>query len=173
MTGLLPFIGVAAGLLIVLAFAARRRRRENSLWEQPPALPERALMYQILSLEDFAFIKSLHSAELRRLFLRERRRLALDWMNEMLREAQRLMLLHGRLARHSPDLSIMHELQVAFEYSVFLGVYGVAFGLVWLFGPYRLRGMLGSVRSLAGAFELLGRRITGGDATLQGSVAAV
>ena len=172
MIGLLPFLGVAAALLIMLAVAARRRRG-NPIWDETARLPERALMDQILSQEDAAFIKSLRSPELQRLFITERRRLALEWLSEMLREARRLMAMHGQAARQAPDLSVRAELRVASEYALFLGAFGAVFGLVWLFDPFRMRGMLGAVSSLVGAFEALGRRIAGGDGVLDSSAAAI
>lgn len=172
MSGLLPFLAVAAALLIMLAVAARRRRG-SPIWDEPARLPERALMDQILSQEDAAFIKSLRSAELHRLFVKERRRLALEWLNEMLREAQRLMAMHGQAARQTTELSLLTELRVAFEHALFLGVYGAVFGLVWLFGPFRMRGMLGAVRSLADAFGVIGRRIAVGAGALDNSAAAI
>ena len=172
MIGLLPFLGVAAALLIMLVVAARRSRG-NPIRDEPARLPERALMDQILSQGDEAFIKSLRSAELHRLFVRERRRLALEWLNEMLQEARRLMASHGQAARQSPDLSLWAELRVASEYALFLGVYGTVFGLVWLFGPFRMRGMLGAVGSLAGVFEVLGNRITSSAGAAEHSAAAI
>jgi hypothetical protein len=159
------FVGIGI-LLLVLLWLGRRRRLESAGASGIPddseylvQLPPRALFARCLSDEDQVFVESLKSVEVSQLLVRERRRLALEWLRRTRREAVRLFDLHTRVARHAPDLRPASELRLLLEFGSFLFVYGILIVSVRLYGPVRARTYLHSVRNLAEIFGGLGSRI--------------
>ena len=128
-------------------------------------LPAHALLSRCLSVEDAEFAASLGSPALLRLLLRERRRLALEWLSQTRMEAGRLFRLHVRTVRHAADLRPARELTLLVQAGTFLGVYALLVLAVRLYGPFRTRGFLQAVHGLAGLLMGLGARIAAAAAT--------
>ena len=88
--------GLCAALAALLVLILRRNRDQEpgESYDSPNRLepivrlPNRILLDRCLSAEDLAFISSLESPRLMRLFLRERRRLAIAWLRQTRREAR-------------------------------------------------------------------------------------
>ena len=160
MIGLVVFIGVALVLFIILAISAPWRREQVSPIRSV-GLPNRALMGNVLSKEDLAFVAGLHSPTIRRLFENERRRLALAWLSQMLGEAQRLRQLHAELARQNPDVSPVGEVRVLWQFLQFVSVYTVLDGLIRWYGPFRAHAALRSLNLLVNTLSELSQQMAG------------
>jgi hypothetical protein len=163
-------VGLCATLAALLVVVLRGNRQQETggnyeLLNRPESLvrlPDRALLDRCLSAEDLAFISSLESPRLLRLFLRERRRLAIVWLRQTRREAQRLLELHVRSVRYAADLRPGAEAKLFLAAGLFLVVYTMMSGIVLWYGPLRTRRFLQSLQSLAGLLSILGQRIAGG-----------
>lgn len=156
----LVFLGAgAAVLMLVLVLAARRRDDESA---EAPGLPSRAVMDRILAVDDAAFIASLHDRRIQRVFLSERRRLALAWVRQMRREAGRLRRTHVQGVRETGDLRPVMEVRIAGEFALFVLLCAILMMLVRLWGPFRTRATVRLLHMGVGALAVLGNRITVG-----------
>jgi hypothetical protein len=159
--------GLCAALAALLVQVSRRNREQEAAGNHVSSnrrdtvvrLPGRTLLDQCLSAEDLAFISSLQSRPLLRLFVRERRRLAFAWLRQTRCEAQRLLELHVRSVRHAVDLRPGAEAKLFLAFGLFLLLYGMMLGIVFWYGPVRTRRFLQSLQGLAGALSQLGERI--------------
>jgi hypothetical protein len=91
--------------------------------------------------------------------VRERRRLAIAWLRQTRREAQRLLELHVRSVRYAADLRPGAEAKLFLAFGLFLLVYGMMLGFVFWYGPVTTRRFLESLQGLAGVLSQLGERI--------------
>jgi len=163
-------VGLCAALAALLVLVLRRsREHEAGGWYDSPnrrdtlvRLPDRTLLDRCLSVEDLAFISSFASRHLLRLFVRERRRLAIAWLRQTRREAQRLLQLHVRSVRYAADLLPGAEVTLFLAAALFLVVYGIMLGIVFWYGPLRTRRFVQSLQGLAGVLSGLGERIAAG-----------
>ncbi len=122
-------------------------------------LPQRSLLHQCLSAQDLELVRMRQSPALLRLFLRERRRLAITWLRQTRREAHRLIRLHVHSVRYAADLRPVAEVKLFLAVSLFLLVYAVTVSVVWGYGPLRTRRSLQSIQALAGILGGLADRI--------------
>jgi hypothetical protein len=167
MTNLVFFLAIPAALLLLLVLAGLRSTGEGAGGstalpgdaEYLVRLPERGLLDRCLSPEDVEFVAVLNSPPLLRLLLHERRRLALAWLHQTRREAARLYRLHVRSVRHAAGLRPAAEVRLVFAVGLFTVVYALMVGTVWLYGPFRTRAFLHSLKVLAGVLLNLGGRI--------------
>lgn len=166
---LVLIVGLCATLVAMLVLVLSRSRQQEAGGskatanrpELPIRLPDRMLLARCLSAEDLAFIASFESRPMLLLFLRERRRLAIAWLRQTRREAQRLLQLHVRSVRYAADLRPGAEAKLFLAAGLFLLVYGMMLGIVFWYGPLRTRRFLESLQSLAGVLSHLGERIAG------------
>jgi hypothetical protein len=164
MMSLFFLIAIPVVLLILLALSGRRSHGEEATGLPAEAeylirLPERSLLDHCLSAEDSEFVAALRSPRLLALLVYERRRLALAWLRQTRREAGRLYRLHVRSVRHAAGLRPAAELRLLSAVSLFALVYALMVGTVWMYGPFRTRRFLDSLRVLAGVLSGLGSRI--------------
>jgi hypothetical protein len=160
-------IAIALTLLFLLWVVWRRETNNGSAAgggfpdpsEYLVRLPKRALLDRCLSPEDVEFAAMLRSPALLRLLVYERRRLALAWLRQTRREAVRLFRLHVRTVRHASGLRPLAEAKLFSAVGLFLIVHGVMVGSVCLYGPFRTRRFLESLRLLADLLSRLGGRI--------------
>jgi hypothetical protein len=160
-------VGLFATLVALLVLVLSRSRHQEAGGsnetanrpESPIRLPDRTLLDQCLSVEDLAFVSSFQSRPLLRLFVHERRRLAVAWLRQTRREAQRLLRLHLSSVRYAADLRPGAEAKLFLAAGLFLLVYGLMLGIVIWYGPLRTRRFLESLQSLAGVLSQLGERI--------------
>ena len=125
-------------------------------------LPRRSLLQQCLSAEDLEYIEGKKSPALLRLFLRERRRLAIAWLRQTRREAQRLLRWHLHSARYAADLRPAAEARLFWAVGLFLLVYAALVAAVWWHGPLGTRRSLESIQRLARILGRLMDRIVAG-----------
>jgi hypothetical protein len=157
MIELLVFLGASAALILLLLVVKRPAASE----EVPAGLPDRAIMERILSPEDARYIASLRLPRVYRLFLRDRRLLALAWLRAIRAEATRLFGAHTRAVRQTQDLRPMMEVRVACSFALFMLNYAVIAGLVRWYGPFGAGAILRVFDSLSGAMERLSRQVAG------------
>jgi hypothetical protein len=164
----LSFIIAIALALLFFLWIVWRRETENGRGssrslpdpsEYLVRLPKRALLDRCLSPEDVEFAAMLRSPALLHLLVYERRRLALAWLRQTRHEAVRLFRLHVRTVRHASGLRPGAEVKLFSAVGLFLIFYTVMVGSVYLYGPFRTRRFLESLRLLADILSGLGGRI--------------
>ena len=107
-------------------------------------LVKTAAIKRILSDEDLRFIFRSGSTEIRRLFLKERKMLALHWIRTLQKQVAYLMHVHLRLAA-STHLSPTSELKLSAQYVAFVLVSNCLVAFFWLFGPFNAQRVLGYI----------------------------
>jgi hypothetical protein len=118
-------------------------------------LPPRALGARIFALQDWDFISASTPPEIQRIFLGERKALALSWLAETRRKVVQLMAFHRKAVRGNITLSPTLEFRLAFDYVLFLLTYEILRGLIRLRGPFRARVFVGYATSTADHFSYL------------------
>jgi hypothetical protein len=116
------------------------------------AFVEAAAIERIFSIEDMEFISHSSSAKARRLFLEERKDLAIQWLRKTQKQVAQLMDLHLRLAGHTHEPSPRFELRLAVKYLAFLVVSYLLLFLLWLRGPFKPRRAVAYASRVAGYF---------------------
>ena len=96
---------------------------------------------RILSDEDLNFVSRSGSDELRRLFLRERKSLAVHWLRTIQKQVGYLMDIHLRLAAIATPTP-GSELRLTLQYALFMGITSCLIAVFWLFGPFNARRTL-------------------------------
>ena len=127
-------------------------------------LPPRALVERIFAPQDWQFVSTLTPPEVRSIFLRERKALALSWLRQTRKRTGMLMDFHRKAVRTNIDLNPSFELRLAVGYLLFLFSYQVLCSMIWLWGPFCARGIVGHVVNTAEQLSLLsGRTLIGMD----------
>lgn len=103
---------------------------------------EAAAVERIFSIEDAEFVAHTASRDTRNLFFRDRKRLALQWLQRIQKEVAELMDLHLRLAGYTYDTSPRFEFKLASRYLIFLMVSNFVVLLLSLFGPFNARRLI-------------------------------
>jgi hypothetical protein len=160
MIGTLTLLAIGLSLIGLLAVLLQRAgsvggerlsQHSNDLLPGSPRFEERwkVIVERIFGREDWDFVLSQGSMELRRLFFCERKKIALCWLSEMRNQARAAMRFHVSRARKSRKLVALLELRLALDYfSIRLKCALIAFVLL-LRGPVALRGMVGQASHLA------------------------
>ena len=153
---------LAIGFLLVASLVYLFRRREaeadDALWlqEENSARPsvqfeerQKEQLDRIFGREDWDFIRNDTSIRVQRLFLKERKGIALSWLSQLRSQARAGMNFHVTRARASEDLEPLAELRLAIDYYAFLAKCGLIAAIILLGGPMALRGMAGQAESLS------------------------
>lgn len=165
MSGLLAI--VILGLLILI-FGLRRVLQSPYTSTQSPSITleefanarealdaafvEAAAIERIFSTEDMEFISHASSPKARRLFLEERKALAIRWLRKTQKQVGQLMKLHFRLAGHTHEPNPRFELKLTVKYLSFLLVSYLLLFLLWLRGPFKARRVVAYTSHVAGYF---------------------
>jgi len=104
---------------------------------------------RIFGCEDWDFIRKSTSNRIQRLFLKERKQIALSWLSQLQRQARAGMDIHVARARASEELEPLSELRLAIDYYTFLAKCRFIAAIVSLGGPMALRGLVGQAESLS------------------------
>jgi hypothetical protein len=107
------------------------------------------ILDRIFGREDWDFVLRNGSKEVRRLFLFERRQLALCWLSEIRNQAKAAMDFHVSHAAKSKRLQPMLELRLAVDYLLIRLKCGFIALVVLLGGPVLLRRMVGQASRLS------------------------
>ena len=116
------------------------------------AFVEAAAIERIFSPEDMVFISHASSPNARRLFLEERKALAIRWLRKTQKQVAQLMDLHLRIAGDTHEASPRFELKLAAKYLVFLFVSYLLLFLLWLRGPFKASRVVAYTSRVAGYF---------------------
>jgi hypothetical protein len=122
------FVSIVLALLILLAWALRNPERRRASRVEPASLeqpgPRHAtylpLIRQALSPADLEFLAARGSPSLARRVRKERRRVALSYLNELRNDFQRLLRLARVIASLSPEVGAAQEwerLRLSFRFS--------------------------------------------------------
>jgi hypothetical protein len=157
---LILFLGTGALLLVSLYFFARRGRRaeggSGAMAEAKQALntlkagllpPD--LIGRVFASEDLDYVDSQGSAEIRDLFLAERKRVVLSWVSRVRKQVLSLRRFHLGSARFYARLSPWTELVLAVQFAVLLFECRLLQVSVFLRGPYAAPRMVGFTAAAA------------------------
>ena len=97
---------------------------------------ETVVIRRIFGADDLEFILRNGSSSVRKFFLEERKRLALDWVRTTQKQVRYLMDFHVKLARCAPKLSSPFEFKLAANYLCFVAVSNSLLVLLRLWGPF-------------------------------------
>ena len=157
--GLVLFLGVALALLVLLLLWLRRPgtgttgRDLAAVREGLAALnmgvPPRGPVERIFAQEDLDYVHRNTAADVLPLFLSERRNLAILWLRSTKLKVQEVMVLYRRAVRGSKSLRAVVELRPAVNYGLFLLSFELMRGMVWMFGPFAVRGAVSYIQGLA------------------------
>jgi hypothetical protein len=149
MIELVIFLAVAVGLLVLLVAAATRRQplhaagsagelvtAKRTLESLQFGLLPAKLVEQIFGQRDLTYVATIGSDDIRRLFLAERKRLALTWIRRVRRQVSALKDFHVSRSRMFTQMSRWRELSLALDFAR-LGIRCRALQLIlqWR-GPY-------------------------------------
>jgi hypothetical protein len=107
------------------------------------------ILSRIFDGDDWDFVVGHASKEIRRLFLYERKKIALCWLSEIRSQAKAAMDFHVSHARRSKKLVPMLELKLAVDYFSIRLKCGLIALFLLLKGPMALRRMVGHACQLS------------------------
>jgi hypothetical protein len=99
---------------------------------------------RILSNDDLDFVSCPGQTDVRRLFLKERKMLAMHWVRKITKQVRYLMNIHLRLAACTPS-SLRLEVTLCLRYVLFTVVCNSVLLLFWLLGPFKAKRTLAYV----------------------------
>jgi hypothetical protein len=156
---------VAIGLLLMglLAVLFRRTEAADGSFSVPDSGSSLAatrfedrrkdILDRIFGREDWDFVLNHASKETRRLFLIERRKIALYWLSEIRSASKAAMRVHVAHASKSESLRPMQELRLALDYFTIRVKCGFMAVMILLRGPVSLRSMVRRASHLSGQFH--------------------
>jgi hypothetical protein len=140
-------IAVLLLLLIVLVWAkglsAARElaSRSDAMFpddESKFALCPAELVPRIFSRQDSEFVSATGSPQLQRLFRRERKAVALLWVQQTSASIQRIMREHKQVSRSASDLDFSTEMKLVSQYASLMLICGALYLVIQVAGPMRL-----------------------------------
>ena len=97
---------------------------------------EMAAIKRIFANDDVQFVMESGPLEVQRFFLKERKRLGIQWLRMTQKQVAHLMYLHLKLAGHTYEPSPRFEFNLTAKYACFILVTNGLLVLLWLFGPF-------------------------------------
>jgi hypothetical protein len=162
MIGLLLYLLVGIGLLVILWVLARREgapvegcgrqfveARQALRTLQLGLLPE-SLIERIFDREDFRYVMAASSAEIGELFLQERKRISLMWVRRVRCEIRNLMQFHLGYSRLHAKLSLPTEIRLALDFALLLLACRALRILLYARGPYGAGAVVAVLTAAAG-----------------------
>jgi len=150
MTAILSYL--AAGLLLAVFLLRVFLDRDNEEGQSPDfGQPHdfwsasgsgMQVATQLFGSEDWDYVQGLNSKRLRRRFLKERKALALTWVEAARSEARALMRVHRTASSTSPHLNLLAELRIAYIYVGFLFYCAVLETVIRIRGPVALQNFV-------------------------------
>jgi hypothetical protein len=148
MIALILYLGVGLGLFVLLYLLARHGRApvegsahqfveaRGSLQTLQQGLLPRELINRIFDRQDLRYVTEKMPAEIRRLFLAERKRISLSWVRRVRREVVNLMHFHRAHSRFYVQLSLPTEIRLALDFAGLLLACRMLEALFYFRGPY-------------------------------------
>ncbi|HEV2618295.1 MAG TPA: hypothetical protein VGU63_16980 [Candidatus Acidoferrales bacterium] len=128
-------------------------------------LPSAELIERILDPRDLDFVSKESTRETVRLFERERRALAISWLQQTRRQVVRLMRYHVGAVRQNANFRPAPEIKLALHYVRFLIAYELVRALFYAQSPFQVRPLVAYV-------TLVTERICGVSDKLLGELSA-
>ncbi|HXM94616.1 MAG TPA: hypothetical protein VN943_08175 [Candidatus Acidoferrum sp.] len=113
---------------------------------------EASAIERIFSTDDMEFISRSGTPKVQRLFLKERKALAIQWLRKTQKQVAQLMDLHLRLAGYTHEPSPRFELKLTAKYLKFSLVSYILLLLLWLRGPFKAKRVVAYTSGVAGYF---------------------
>jgi len=162
MIQLIPFMFVGVLLVFSLFFLMRRKPRARAeggtevLVEarqalnvlQAGLLPQE-LVGRIFAKEDLDYVLSEALPSVHKLFLEERKKTALSWVDQVRHQILSLRRFHLGSARFYARLSMRTEMELALAFAALLFECRLLQALLYVKGPYAAPGMVGSTAAAA------------------------
>jgi hypothetical protein len=152
---------VGGGLLGILILLARRHNppvegsaqklveaRQTLDMVQLGLLP-RDLVERIFATRDLEYVTRVAPPEIQRAFLRERKRIAIAWVERLRSSFVKLMRLHRTQARVYPHLSLRKEIGLGLNFVAILGTCTALQVVFRVRGPYAAPRMLETATAAA------------------------
>ncbi len=161
MIGLISALTVGVLLFIALGVFALRQAstaRDIDAISEFPGDPSRSdefgacpqeFVARIFSHEDGQFISQTHAPYLERLFLHERKRVALLWVRQTSRDIRQVMRTHTEAAKQAADIRFRTELSLFLTYIEVLLMCETLSLLIATVGPPRLERIASYVYGLS------------------------
>ncbi len=110
-------------------------------------LPPRAVAERLFDIADLSFV-SQHAPDVRRIFVQDRRVIALSWLERIRNAVRTLFRSHLRSARQRSDIGLATEIGVLLHFAAFFFLWDVLFFLIWLRGPFCVVNLVRHTNSL-------------------------
>jgi len=136
-------------LLLLLATRGAAAAREISARSDVPLLEDEAdldpcppeIATRIFSPVDWEFVTGTKSRELQKLFRRERKLVALVWVQQTSTAIRRIMREHTEATRQSHDLHFATEIKLVAMYAELMLICGMLLLAIQSAGPQRVSGL--------------------------------
>jgi hypothetical protein len=143
------FATLLAGTLFLLLSAialngwlVSRDAAQTSMTAESASIPVPSeFLPSVFSKRDWEFVCQMNAAALKKLFLIERKHIALCWVAETSSALAFVMRQHALAARHSSNLNPLTELTILARYLSLLVVFGCLSLAIRVLGPVRLGGL--------------------------------
>jgi hypothetical protein len=161
MIALLLSIALGLGLLFLLWALVRRSpmQVEGSAYQFVEARGSlRALQRELLPRDfidrlfdrrDLEYVSAQTSPEVRRLFLEERKRISVLWVQRIRSEIRKLMHFHRGHSRFQSEISILTEIRLATDFAALLIICRLLEAIFNLRGPYAAPWLVDSAAATA------------------------
>lgn len=149
MSGLIPIVLLGSLILIfsgrLLVQWSRQRHAQVVTIEDysharaalDSVFVETAAIKRIFANEDMEFISQAGTGDVQRFFLKERKRLSIQWLRMTQKQVAHLMDLHLKLTSYTYEPSPKSEMKLTVNYLCFILASNSVLVLVWLFGPFK------------------------------------
>ena len=150
MTGLIPIVLLGILILIfsgrlLVQWSRKNRARlvtiedySNARTALDSVFAETAAIRRIFANEDMEFISQAGTDDVQRFFLKERKRLAIQWVRMTRNQVAHLIDLHLKLASYTYDPNPRSEIRLTVNYLCFILASSGLLILLWLFGPFKM-----------------------------------
>jgi hypothetical protein len=147
-SGLIPIVVLGTLILIftgrlLLQWSRRNHTQAVTIEDYSQArealdsvFAETAAIKRIFAHEDMEFISEAGTGDVQRFFLKERKRLAIQWVRMTQKQVAHLMDLHLKLAGYTYEPSPRSEVKLTINYLCFILASNGLLILLWLFGPF-------------------------------------
>jgi len=149
MSGTVGLLGIGFLLMVVLVFLLRKSESASghpqwSASDNSSQFEDRRseLLDCIFGPDDWTFVLNQASKDVQRLFLRERKEIALYWLSEIRGQARAAMRFHLANARKSQKLQPISELKLAVDYLSIRVKCGLIGAILLVQGPVGLRWLV-------------------------------
>lgn len=160
MIQLIFFLSIGALLFSALFFLARRTPRpegsSSALVEARQALATlqagllpMEMVRRLFAAEDWEYVRSEAPKMVRELFMEERKRIALLWVDQVRAQIRSLRRFHRNSARFYARLNPRLEMELALSFAALMCACRVLHILIYVRGPYAAPRMIGAMANAA------------------------